>query len=161
MDHLYPLAITNEPFDFIKYSEPNINVAEESYLQFIPPEIEEKFDGWKVQATKIIHPALKNIFGYKITSFEFSLCFMYGGKLNGKGNYIKNAKILVSNIYKLPSWTIEAKVKHISTKNLNKDTDDIFISILLEIEIQFKNLIQCHPKVLKIELKGDGDYNIL
>lgn len=160
MAHLAPLAVINEPVDFIKLSQINIDVGQENYLQFIPAEIEKEFEGWQVKETKRIEQFIRNIVGAKLSSFEFSLCFFYGGKYHGRGNYLKCVKILVSNINALPPWTVNARIKHISSKNLINDTENVDLSVTLEVEAQFKNFIQTHTRKFRIEVNGNGEYTI-
>jgi hypothetical protein len=75
-------------------------------------------DSWQGPAHKTYVVEAKNLYGISVVSHVYTLAFNYGGKINGKGQFLANATIIPSNVQVAWGYTLNSGVDVGETLNM-------------------------------------------
>lgn len=111
--------------------------------------------GWKNPTYRMFSITLKNGYNMDAVRSVFVVSTLYGGNIEGRGNYIGSVSVLTDNVRVLMGWRLNVFVR--ITHLMNAGTkDDPLASLILDIKWRVSNLLFFRGGDYRFHIQGDG-----
>ncbi len=141
-------------------NKPVVNVTENT-ANALPKGVEcwTDLEYWQAPKYKTYQITYENLFGIKVMDFKFQLFYSYGGKSNGKGNYLANVTVAPMNLDVLWGFQLNAIVEVGQILNVGSH-DSPTAGMELTMKWEAKSPLKDSRGQVRYFVQGDGSSNL-
>lgn len=155
------IAFGEELYRIVEAGKPVLTIGEQTPISVLPRNNLgvniSSFDltGWQEPRVKKFKIVAKNGFGSTMVSLEIMLMFSYGGSFEGKGAFISDAEISVTDVEVFWGYSLGADFKVKSILNQGTKGNPI-AATMLQVTYSMKSLLKETRSTKKFLINGLG-----
>lgn len=94
--------------ELVKAGAPVVNIKRDT-VSVVPAGLQDwqLLAGWHAPVTKVYNVQVKNLFGMNVVDMRLKVSGMWGGNVNGKGQYLANVLVVPVSTTVLWGWTMD------------------------------------------------------
>ena len=116
----------------------------------------QDLENWQIPRTKLFHVDFRNRSGHTAVSFDYSIVFVYGGSIDGRGQFIASAKVTPKNISVRIPYKLNVNVEVPTVLNMGSRENPV-AGMQMLINWKVSTLFRVQMGSENFMLKGDGD----
>lgn len=151
--------IGKEVYQAVQDNQPTIDLSTD-WAGAVPAGIDDwtSMKGWQGPSSSVpFYLEFKNGLGAKLTRFDWTFAWKWGGSYNGTGQYVTQAGINIIGVYAYLTEHIDVKVT--SQKPLNYGSAEAPIGGLdITVSITSHGLFEKTTKACTMTVRGDGTF---
>jgi hypothetical protein len=116
---------------------------------------------WSVPTAKTFRLSYKNVYGFEVIGFTYTIYFQHGGSLNGVGKYVTSLVIQASDIY--AAWggfKFDVTSELVSIANVGTEAEPV-ASGIINVKCIAKSILNEDQSTQSFYVDGNGTFSIL
>lgn len=144
----------------IEENKPVVNVTENT-ANALPKGVQcwTDLESWQAPNYKTYRVSYENMLGVTVVDFQFQLFFSYGGKVNGKGNYLANVTVAPMNLDVVWGFQMNAMVEVGQVLNVGSH-DNPTAGMELTMKWETKSPLKDSRGQVRYFVQGDGQSHL-
>lgn len=116
-----------------------------------------EMESWSMPKKAGYEIVFKNLLGIEVVRFHFNLTYQYGGKYQGKGQYLSGVSMQASDVSVLWGYDLDANSQLVSITN-HGTKENPMAGATLSLDYVVKTVLKETRTGLKFHLAGDGKF---
>ena len=120
----------------------------------------DSLGGWSAPETRLFHITYQNKLGSNVIDFTYRVIYLYGGNVNGKGQFLNGVSIVPADLSVAWGYTFTAKANVPSVTNAGTSADPI-AAMQLQMQWSVSTMISNNERTQNYYIRGDGQFSEL
>jgi hypothetical protein len=120
----------------------------------------DSLGGWSAPQTKLFHITYQNGFGSNVIDFTYRVIYLYGGNVDGKGQFLNGVSIVPADLSVAWGYTFTAKANVPSVTNAGTSADPM-AAMQLQMQWSVSTVISNNERTENYYIRGDGQFTEL
>lgn len=116
-----------------------------------------QMENWKMPKSKSYEIVYKNVYGFEVISFTYTIHFQYGGSFEGAGKYLTGVFVSASNLYVSWGFEFSATTEIVSLTN-HGTLDNPVAGLTLKLDWVAKNVLNESRSSRTFHVNGNGEF---
>ncbi len=116
---------------------------------------------WWTPGYATYETSFKNLYGFTVVKFRYTVHYQPGGSYNGRGQYLTNVGITADELYVAWGYNVEAKSSLVGLTNKGASKGSPVAAMVLQLEYTVKTVLNESRNTARFYVAGDGTFKSL